>query len=103
MADYAIAIQVLVEAGLQRFQCGAGSRHDADGVRDAVAAAVGIPHRVLIGARVLPGHFVAACRLLRAVRSPRPPELAGYHGDPNSTRLNSSHTVVSYAVICLIH
>src|SRR5258708_6569867 len=72
-ADHAIAIQVLVEAGLQRFQCGAGSRHDADGVRDAVAAAVGIPHRVLIGARVLPGHFVAACRLLRAVRSPRPP------------------------------
>src|SRR5260370_4291165 len=38
--------------------------------RSEIAAAVGIPRRVLIGPRILPGHFVAACRLLRPYRRP---------------------------------
>src|SRR5438034_6099614 len=29
------------------------------------------------------------------------PKLAGTNGDRKSTRLNSSHTVISYAVFCL--
>src|SRR5260370_31627122 len=76
IADYAIAIQVLVETGLQRFQRGARSRHDADGVRDAVAAAVGIPHRVLSSAHILTPHFLAARLLSSALQNPRPPKLA---------------------------
>ena len=35
-----------------------------------VAAAVGVPDRVLIGARDLPGNLIPGCRLLRADRRP---------------------------------
>src|SRR5882757_2795888 len=42
----------------------AASRHDA-GVREVMAAAVGVPDGVLIGSRYLPGNLVAARRLLR--------------------------------------
>ena len=35
-----------------------------------IAVAVGGPDRILIGARDLPGNFIAACRLLRADRRP---------------------------------
>ena len=38
--------------------------------RDVVAVAVGVPDRILIGARDLPGNLVSACRLLRADRRP---------------------------------
>src|SRR5579875_1121948 len=41
----------------------------------------------------------AGSRRGRARRSPRPPPRWG--GDRKSTRLNSSHTVISYAVFCL--
>src|SRR5258705_129978 len=80
IADHTVAVQILVEGGFQRSQRSAGSRHDADGIRDEIAAAVGIPCRVLIGPRILPGHCVATCRLLRADRCPAPSELAGNHG-----------------------
>src|SRR5438034_8852277 len=33
--------------------------------------------------------------------SPEVPEILGELGDRKSTRLNSSHTVISYAVFCL--
>ena len=39
-------------------------------IGDEVAAAVGIPDRILIGAGDLPGNLVAARRLLRADRRP---------------------------------
>src|SRR5438034_4818366 len=39
---------------------------------------------------------------LAAVRRPRPPRCEAAHRlDRKSTRLNSSHTVISYAVFCL--
>src|SRR5260221_572297 len=75
-----IAIQVLVETGLQRFQRGARSRHDADGVRDVVAAAVDIGQPHVSTPLILPCRIAASSRLLRAVRSPRPPKLADHHG-----------------------
>src|SRR5256885_7525450 len=34
-------------------------------------------------------------------RGPRPPHAPGRAGDRKSTRLNSSHLVISYAVFCL--
>src|SRR5947207_1685750 len=64
--DHPITIQILVEAGLQRFQRRAGAR--IDGKREEVAATVGIPDRKLIGAGILQGDLVAACRLLHANR-----------------------------------
>src|SRR5260221_5072969 len=43
--------------------------------------------------------------LIRLARGPRPSRQAGrgdrQRGDRKSTRLNSSHTVISYAVFCL--
>ena len=45
-------------------------------MRLIIAAAVGSPHGVLVGAAVLPGDLIAAPRLLRAERRPRA-ELAG--------------------------
>src|SRR5436305_14733210 len=59
-----------MESGLQRFQRGAASRPDGDKIREVVAAAIGAPHRVLIGAGHLPGHIVAAGSLFRADRRP---------------------------------
>src|SRR5258706_5159950 len=72
---YPIAIQVLVETGLQRFQRGARSRHGADGVRDVVAAAVGIPQSVLVCTPVTPRSSAAACALLNALLGTEPPNL----------------------------
>ena len=65
-----VAIQVLVEAGLERLQRIVCPRHSADRSEMIVAAAVGVPDRVLIGARDLPGDLIPACRLLRADRRP---------------------------------
>ena len=58
-----------MEAGLERFQRSAGSRHVRD-IGEIIAAAVGGPDRILIGARDLPGNLIAGCRLLRADRRP---------------------------------
>src|SRR5438874_431462 len=64
--DHRITIQILVEAGLQRFQRRAGAR--IDGKREKVAASIGIPDRKLMSTGVLQGDLVAACRLLHANR-----------------------------------
>ena len=77
-ADHPVAIEILVEAVLQRFQRSAGSRHVAD-VREIFAVAVGGPDRIGVGARDLPGDLIAGCRLLRADRRPGA-ELAGRNG-----------------------
>ena len=77
--DHAVAVQVLLETGFERFQRRAAARHHADGVREVVAAAVGVPDRILIGAGDLPGNLIAACRLLRADRRPGA-ELTRRHG-----------------------
>ena len=69
-ADRAVAIEVLVEGGLERFQRIAVARNVRRDAGDVVAVAVGAPHRVLTGARHLPGDVVAACRLVRADRRP---------------------------------
>ena len=79
-ADHAVAIEVLVETRLQRFQRAAGSRHQsAGGVGDDVAGIVGVPDRILIAARQLQGNLVPARGLFRADEAsrrrthPRPP------------------------------
>ena len=48
------------EAALERLQRCARSRNDADRARPVRAAAVSVPHRILIGARELPGDLIAA-------------------------------------------
>src|SRR5438270_4613011 len=59
-----------MESRLQRFQRGAASRPDADKLREVVAAAIGAPHRILIGAGHLPGHIVDATSLICGDRHP---------------------------------
>ena len=78
-ADRAVAVQVLMESGLQRLQCRANAGYHPDDIGDVVAAAVGVPDRILIGARDLPGDVVASCRLLRTDRGPDA-ELTRYNG-----------------------
>ena len=70
--DLPVAIEILMEAGLERFQRSAGARHPAQtaNIGDVVAVVVGIPRRVLTGARILPGDLIAARRLLRTDRRP---------------------------------
>ena len=68
--DYAVAIQVLIENRLERFQCIAIPRYRADQITGVVAVAVGGPHRVLVSASILPGNVVATCRLHRPDRRP---------------------------------
>ena len=48
-----------------------------------VAAAIGVPDNILIGACKLPGHLMATCRLLGADRRPAT-KLTGYHVDAAS-------------------
>ena len=50
--DHPIAVQVLVETGLERLQRCAGSRHRTDSSEMIVAVAVGVPDRILIGTRI---------------------------------------------------
>src|SRR5262245_51308768 len=66
--DRTVAIQVLMETGLDRLQRGARSRHGGKSIREVIAVIVGDPHRILIGAWHLPGHLIPARRLLRANR-----------------------------------
>ena len=68
-SDGAVAVQILMEAAFQRHQRRAAPRYAA-GAGRLIAAAVGEPDRILIGAGKLPGHLVAAGRLLRADRRP---------------------------------
>src|SRR5438105_5050852 len=57
-----------MESGVERVQCRDASRPDGDKIRAVVAAAIGAPHRILIGIGHLPGHVVAARSLFRADR-----------------------------------
>src|SRR5256885_7089343 len=54
---------------------------------------------VLVAAVAHEGHDALRSRLLPAVAQRRSEQRAG--GDRKSTRLNSSHLVISYAVFCL--
>src|SRR5438132_13587224 len=46
-------------------------------------------------------HLAHSRIILKPELSERPCHVARYTGDRKSTRLNSSHTVISYAVFCL--
>src|SRR2546421_316733 len=46
------------------------ARNSADDTCEVVAAAVGVPNRILISGRDLPGNLIAAGRLLRTNRRP---------------------------------
>src|SRR5947207_5400501 len=53
-------------------------------------------------ARLSPQRALVARRRPSRARRPRPqPDRGGSRRDRKSTRLNSSHTVISYAVFCL--
>src|SRR5207237_1043075 len=69
-ADYAVAVHVLMESGLHRFQRGAASRPDGYNIRVVLAPAIStlFPYTTLF--RSLPGHIVAARSLFRADRRP---------------------------------
>src|ERR1700737_1043137 len=68
-ADHPVAVEVVVKTTLARFQGQARSRYSAD-AWDEVAVTIGIPDRILIVARNLPGNLISACRLFRANRRP---------------------------------
>src|SRR5882757_4116018 len=69
--DCSVAIQVLVKTSLERFQCIARPGYDSPcPVGDHVAAAVGIPDRVLIEARQMQGNFISATGLFRSGKRP---------------------------------
>src|SRR5260370_144151 len=65
--------------------------------RSEIAAAVGIPRRVLIGPRILPGHFVAACRLLRPYRRPGA-KLTRDHGRASIFQLGARPATVAVKI-----
>src|SRR5256885_3070420 len=60
------------------------------------------PYTTLFRSIIADGRFSVAVDLLQALR-PKFESLADYHYnlDRKSTRLNSSHLVISYAVFCL--
>src|SRR5262249_27360866 len=64
--DHSIAVEIKLEARLERLQRIVTPRHNADSVRKVIAAAVGNRNRVLVGAAVLPGTLVPARRRLRS-------------------------------------
>ena len=66
-ADRPVAVQVIVETGLVRRHLDARPR---EWDRELIAAAVGQPNLILIGARDRPGHLIAARRLRRGDRRP---------------------------------
>src|SRR5438105_4253989 len=65
-ADHTISVEVLVEARLDVFEHSAAARNAGDAAGDPVAGAVGVPDKILVLARKLPGDFVAGSCLLRA-------------------------------------
>src|ERR1700722_3534603 len=66
--DHAVSVQVLAKSGLDRFERGAGSRHESEKMREVVAVAVGSPDSIFIGAWNLPGNVISARCLHRADR-----------------------------------
>src|SRR5262249_59164184 len=66
--DHTVAVEVLLEARLERFQSGGAARHAVEHVPDVVAVVVEIPHPELVGPRRLPGELIAARGLLDADR-----------------------------------
>src|SRR6202012_1685524 len=97
-----------MKTGLERLQIGARSRYTVERGREIVAVGVGIPDHVLVGASCLPGHLVAACRLLHADRRPEMAgligELTGYNGRAAIAQLNRrSAAGFKEVVISLLH
>ena len=69
-ADHTIAVQILLETGLDRLQRRIRCRCRSDGVGNIIAVAVGVPDSVLIAAGKLPGDLISAGRLFRRNRLP---------------------------------
>src|SRR5260370_870522 len=88
MTNRSVIVEVLLKAGFERFQCQADSRHRAEDAREVIAAAIGVPHLVLIIARDLPGHLIPAGGLLRADRCPRA-EFTRQHGRAGKAQLGT--------------
>src|SRR5262249_59155354 len=57
--DHAVAVEVLLEARLERLQSGGAARHAVEHAPDVVPVAVATPHPELSGAGRLPGELVA--------------------------------------------
>src|SRR5207244_3247044 len=74
--DHAVAVQILMEARLQRLQRGAAARRSSDDVGREVAVVVGGPHNILICTRVLQLNLLSLHGALPIYRRPRT-ELAG--------------------------
>ena len=82
--DRTVAVQVLLETGLERLQRGARSRRDVKSTEMQLPLLSVYHTCILIGARHLPGHLIPARRLLRADRRPGPPlvKLTGHNRRP---------------------
>src|SRR5438034_6669905 len=97
-------LQSLPKVVVERLKAAIGDKHvltDRDELFVYEADALTI-HKYLPSAVVIPGtaeEVAAAVKILAAAEIPFTPRGAGT--DRKSTRLNSSHTVISYAVFCL--
>src|SRR3712207_8751461 len=73
------------------------SRHSRAGVRPCL----GVGMRQLLSGFIAAGSLVAALYFLKYWRASRDRLLGLFGADRKSTRLNSSHANISYAVFCL--
>jgi hypothetical protein len=67
-ANHPIAVEILLENRLKRFQRRIGPRRGAENIRDVVAAAVEPPHPIRVATRQAPAKVIPARRLLRSDR-----------------------------------
>jgi hypothetical protein len=87
-ADNAVAVEVPMEGGLERFEGCRVAGHGGIDVGEIVAVAVGAPDGVEAGGRIFPGDVVAARHLNRANGSPGA-VLADGHGCAPALELGS--------------
>src|SRR5206468_610405 len=72
-ANCSIAIEVLLEGGLDRPKRCIRPRHLGNDIGNVVAVAVGAPDGVVAGCGILPGHIVSSAGLLDPDRRPTSP------------------------------
>src|SRR4051794_5283977 len=82
-----------MEARLERLQRGVAARYRTSRVADIVAVAVGVPDRVEIGARKLPGHLVPVRGRFRPDWRPGA-KLTGRNGCAKIFQLRSGRTEI---------
>src|SRR5260221_2515665 len=68
--DHTVAIQILVEAGLKRFQRSAGSRRSEGHTSELQSPSVLVSDIILVNTRDLPGNLITGASCFPADRRP---------------------------------